>query len=268
MFEANTLPDRDKAQIDALCQRIAAIKAKRFVLISTIAVLADFAGQDDEATTAFQEVTAYGRHRRALEAFCSAHFDDCLILRLPALFGAGLKKNFLFDLLNPVPSMLTAAKMDAALVCVAHKEADVLRQVYHLNNENGMFVLDRAALRSSGVQAQIETAWGANELTAVQFTHPETTFQFYGVDRLWRDIETAWAHDIGVLHLATEPLPASEVHQIVTGHPMPSTGARLHNEDMRSLHTAKWGRVGPYLEDASQISSRVAAFLQQQRSLA
>ena len=102
MFTANRDPDRDRAAIEALTDRLDGVTARRFVLISSIAVLADFAGRDVEGTDAFQEDLAYGRHRRALEAFCEDRFDNCLVVRLPALFGPGLRKNFIFDLMNPV----------------------------------------------------------------------------------------------------------------------------------------------------------------------
>ena len=44
MFEANTLPEQDYEKVAALIERLSAIEAKRFILISSIAVLEDFAG--------------------------------------------------------------------------------------------------------------------------------------------------------------------------------------------------------------------------------
>jgi hypothetical protein len=266
MFEANTFPDRDLEKIEALCRKLAGIRARRFVLVSSIAVLADFAGQDDETTAAFQTELAYGRHRRLLETFCAEHFDGALILRLPALFGAGLKKNFLFDLLNPTPSMLNGAKMEQALAAVSAHDGAVLRQVYSLNPQNGMFVLDRPGLLGSGAQTRIEDALERNALTAVQFTNRDSTFQHYGVDRLWQDVEAASAKGIDVLHLAPEPVVAARIHRLATGREMPETGARVHHEDMRTLHADLRGRGGPYLEDAQEVAARVTAFADGVRS--
>ncbi|OSQ34511.1 hypothetical protein [Thalassospira sp. MCCC 1A01428] len=268
MFEANNFPEYDLQQIKALCHNLASIRARRFVLISSIAVLADFATGDDELTEAFQSELAYGRHRRLLETFCAEHFADTLILRLPALFGAGLKKNFLFDLLNPVPSMLNRAKMEQALGVVSAEDAEILQKVYSLNNQNGMFILNRLGLRKSGIQARIEEAFGQHALTAVQFTNPDSTYQYYGVDRLWEDIESALVGGLDVLHLATEPLVAAQIHRAVMGHEMPKTGARLHHEDMHTLHAELWGRTGPYLENAQQVESRVMAFVRNHRGAA
>jgi hypothetical protein len=83
MFEANRFPERDSERVEGLIAQLGRIRAQRFVLISSIAVLDDFAGGYDETTAAFQTDLAYGRHRRQLEVFCQGHFADCLIVRLP-----------------------------------------------------------------------------------------------------------------------------------------------------------------------------------------
>ena len=268
MFEANTAPDQDLRQIEALCNTLAEVRSRRFVLISSIAVLADFAGGDDESSDAFQTELAYGRHRRLLETFCAEHFAETLIVRLPALYGVGLKKNFLFDFLNPMPSMLNDAKMGQARSVVSAQDAKTLQKVYSLNEKNGMFVLNRADLRASGAQSRIETAFGQQGLTALHFTNPDSTYQYYGVDRLWSDIEAASAQGIGVLHLATEPLAARQIYRAVRGQDMPQTCARLHHEDMHTRHADLWDRSGPYIESAQQVEARVAAFLGNQRAAA
>lgn len=260
MFEANKFPERDEARMRELMQQLSRIGAERFVLISSIAVLADFAGQDDERTDAFQAELAYGRNRRAMEVFCAERFDRCLILRLPALFGHGIKKNFLFDLLNPVPSMLTPARYDAALGALPERLAETLRAVFGWNETVGMHTVDRARLAALPARADLEAALTEKRFAAVQFTHPDSTFQFYGLDALWADIGTCFASGIEVLHLAPEPLRAGDVHKAVTDRTMPETGARIHHEDMRSRHAALWGRTGPYLASAGQVQERLKRF--------
>ena len=266
MFEANTFPDRDLARMQELMDQLSRISASRFVLISSIAVLADFAGQDDESTGAFQTTLAYGRHRRALEAFCAGHFERCLILRLPALHGAGLKKNFLFDLLNPVPSLLAPARFEAAQAALGPDLAAALRAVYGWNETLGMQAVDRAALAASPARGALETALTEAGLAAVGFTHPDSTFQYYDLDRLWADIGICLDAEIAVQHLATEPVRAAEVHLAVTGRAMPETGARLHREDMHTRHAGHWGRSGPYLADAVEVLARIRAFVAGQRA--
>jgi nucleoside-diphosphate-sugar epimerase len=60
MFEANKRPDQDAARIDALIDALHEMRADRFVLISTIAVLDRFDGGYTEADPVYQESTPYG----------------------------------------------------------------------------------------------------------------------------------------------------------------------------------------------------------------
>lgn len=265
MLEANRAPERDKAQIDALIARLERVKAERFVLVSSIAVLADFAGRDDEGSTAFQHDLAYGRHRRALEAFVETRFPASLIVRLPALFGAGLRKNFLFDLLNPVPSMLTAEKRDALVRALDGELAAWLAALYAPDAATGLLKLDRAAFDADPRRAALEAALDAMGATATQFHHRETTYQYYPIDRLWQDIGIALAAGLSRLHLAPEPLAAAAIHARLTGRAMPETPARLHREDMRTRHAALWGADGPYQFTAADTLESLAAFFASQR---
>ena len=265
MVEANTAPDRDKARIDGLIDHLAQVQTRQFVLISSVAVLAEFAGQDDEDTQAFQTELAYGRNRRALEVFCADHFERCLILRLPALFGPGLKKNFLFDMLNPVPSKLTPARMEATHEVLKGAQKDVLAQVYGWDEAVQMYRLDRAVLGATPERAALEDTLKAAELSAIGFTHPTSTYQFYNLARLTHDIEAACTQGLEVLHLAVEPIAAGDIHLAVTGQTMPQTNARIHHEDMRSKHAALRGRDGPYLDDRDSILNDLRAFFSAMR---
>jgi hypothetical protein len=265
MLEANRAPERDEAAIDALIARLDSVHAERFVLISTIAVLADFAGGFDESTQTFQQTLAYGRHRRALEAFVEDRFPGSLIVRLPALFGAGLRKNFLFDLMNPVPAMLTEAKRNALVQALEGGLADWLARLYAPDDATGLLKLDRAALNADPRRAALEAALDALGATATQFHHRETTYQYYAIDRLWQDIGIALAAGLTHFHLAPEPLSASAIHARLTGRPMPETTARLHREDMRTAHAALWGAEGPYQFSAAATLDHLAAFFAGQR---
>lgn len=268
MVEANRAPDRDRAQIDALIARLDTVRAERFVLISSIAVLADFAGGDDEGTCAFQEERAYGRHRRALEAFVEARFAHSLIVRLPALFGEGLRKNFIFDLLNPVPSLLTEAKRDALAGAVGPALGDWVRGLYAPDAATGLLRLDRAALDADARRAALEEAVAASGASATQFHNPATTYQYYDTARLWQDIGIALGAGLTHLHLAAEPLTAAAIHRRLTGRAMPETPAALHREDMRTRHADLWGAEGPYQFGAAATLDALAAFFARQRAAA
>jgi hypothetical protein len=260
MLEANRAPERDRAAIEGLIARLETVRAERCVLISSIAVLADFAGGDDEATDRFQQNLAYGRHRRMLEAFVEAHFPQSLIMRLPALFGPRLRKNFLFDLMNPVPAMLPAERHAALVAAVGPGLAEWAGALYAPDPATGLLKLDRARLDADPRRSALERAVEQEGFAAVRFHHPDTTYQYYGIDRLWHDISIALKAGLTHIHLVSEPLRAADIHLRLTGRPMPETSARLHQEDMRTRHAALWGASGPYQFSAPAKLERLADF--------
>lgn len=97
---ANKEPEKDLAGIQALKDRLQTIQADRFVLVSTVDVYPspiDVTEADEPDAAAAQP---YGRHRLELERWVAERFPTVSVVRLPALFGPGLKKNILFDLMN------------------------------------------------------------------------------------------------------------------------------------------------------------------------
>ena len=96
-WKANRDPDGDLAGIERLITVLHDVRARSFVLVSTVDVFENPVDVDESASADAHH--AYGRHRRLLEALC-AHQFPTLIARLPALFGPGLKKNAVFDLLH------------------------------------------------------------------------------------------------------------------------------------------------------------------------
>lgn len=268
MLTANRTPERDLAQIEGLIARLEQVRAERFVLISTIAVLADFAGGDDEGTAAFQESLAYGRHRRMLEAFVESHFAQGLIIRLPALFGRGLVKNFVFDLMNPVPSMLSPEKHAALTAQLGPALGAWVAGLYAPDAATGLLKIDRTALNRDARRVALEDAVTAMGASATQFHHRETTYQYYPIDRLWQDIGIALEAGLTHLHLAPEPLTAAVIHEALIGRPMPETSARLHREDMHTRHAALWGAAGPYQFAAAATLGRLAEFFASERTMA
>lgn len=98
---ANQEPAQDRAAIAALLAVLETVRAGRFVLISTIDVYPDPSQPLDEtATLEGLANQPYGRHRLEVEQFVASRFPDHAVVRLPALFGEGLKKNALYDLLH------------------------------------------------------------------------------------------------------------------------------------------------------------------------
>jgi len=97
---ANKNPEEDWEKIAALVDVLKTTTANKFVLISTIDVYASTQKLDESFDCHGIPNHAYGTNRLRFEEFCRTHFSHCQIVRLPGLFGAGLKKNVIFDLMN------------------------------------------------------------------------------------------------------------------------------------------------------------------------
>jgi len=201
---ANREPDADRAAIAALTETLAKARIGRFVLISTIDVYPDSASREDEsADLAGRTNHAYGRHRLELEEWVRERHPEALIVRLPALYGRGLKKNAIYDLLND-------------------------NQVGNIN--------------------------------------PAGVFQWYGLARLARDLETARAAKLKLVNLFTAPIAMSEI--VATHFPAASVGlsrqpAPLY--DLRTRHAALFGGGGNYIESADEVRAGIAAYVKSVR---
>jgi hypothetical protein len=101
-WKANQNPEADRATIEQLKSHLEHVTCRRFVLISTVDVYDASFPQDEEPDCCPNAYAThpYGRHRREFEVWCKATFPDVYIFRLPALFGHGLKKNALYDLIH------------------------------------------------------------------------------------------------------------------------------------------------------------------------
>ncbi|KUP94613.1 sugar nucleotide-binding protein [Tritonibacter horizontis] len=99
-WRANKEPDQDRANIASLMEVLSTISARRFVQISTIDVFKTPVNVDETTDPIQQGLHAYGLHRLELERFIATDFPKVTTLRLPGLFGRGLKKNIIFDLMH------------------------------------------------------------------------------------------------------------------------------------------------------------------------
>ena len=98
-WRSNKFPEEDKHQIDLLWGHLKTVSVKRVILVSTIDVYGDTSA-GDENTDIDQSIShSYGLHRHEFEKQLQSEFKTHVI-RLPGLYGSGLKKNIIFDYLN------------------------------------------------------------------------------------------------------------------------------------------------------------------------
>lgn len=257
MFLANADPEADLAVMRAARENIRQIAPKRLVLISSIAVLADSRGvYEDSPVQDTEGLPAYGKNRLQLERWVREDFPDALIVRLPALYGAGIRKNFLFDLHTITPAMLRPEKYSELAA-----KSPLVKSAYTLA-DNGFYKLNATA-----DPAALRAFFAANDFNALAFTDARSRYQFYNLGRLWSDMEAARAADVKLLHLCTPPVSAAEVYTAVTGK------ADWHNElpkppfdyDLRSRHAALLGGSGDYLCTKQQELDDITRFMRSWR---
>lgn len=98
---ANKNPEEDTTIIDSIKSILKTMKIKKIILISTIDVYEYTDSENNEDYDCdFCNNHTYGSNRYLFEIFIKNTFDDFHIIRLPGLFGKGLKKNIIYDLIN------------------------------------------------------------------------------------------------------------------------------------------------------------------------
>lgn len=175
----NKNPEQDRAQIDTLLSAIQEIETKRFILISTVDVYPTPFGVDEDS-----EISPinhpYGTNRYFAEQRIRSLFPECYhIVRLPGLFGSGLKKNVIYDLL-------------------------------YNNNVNTI--------------------------------NPLSSFQYYNLEHIWRDIRITIDHNIPVMNLTTEPIATHDIAKkyFQTLVLTPQQGSPSIHYDVRSKYVSLW----------------------------
>lgn len=95
----NTHAADDLAEIDDFLTLLGSVDAAKLVMISTVCVYPGGTSPDESTPLSAEGLTPYGANRLHMEQELAEHFDT-LILRLPQLYGIGLKKGIVYDLLN------------------------------------------------------------------------------------------------------------------------------------------------------------------------
>jgi hypothetical protein len=89
----------DLAEIDNYIALLSDVDAAQLVLISTVCIYPGRTSPDESTPLSAAGLTPYGANRLHMEQNLCERFNT-LTLRLPQLYGAGLKKGIVYDLLN------------------------------------------------------------------------------------------------------------------------------------------------------------------------
>jgi hypothetical protein len=254
-FLANSDPGKDFNSIENAIENIKKINPKKIILISTVDVYPTPIHVDETEDLSNTDNQAYGKNRLYLEHWVEANFKDHLIVRLPALFGTNLRKNFIYDLIQIIPAMLNEKKF-AEL-----SQDNPLLNDYYTRQENTFYKLNPI---SDLERKQLKQKFHDLNFTALNFTDSRGVFQFYNLDHLWHDIEIALDNHIKKLNLATEPVSVNEIYTAVFNKP-------FNNEilpvapmyDFHTIYSKHFGGLKNYIRSKEIILADIKKFIAQ-----
>ena len=247
-FLANSDPAADKRYAEEALNNIRRMAPKKLVLISTVDVYKTPNEVDETTPIDTDGLHPYGYHRYLLEEWVKQEVADCHILRLPGLFGKGMKKNFIYDMMTLVPSMLKKQKYEELV-----SEEQLVARCYQLQS-NGFFKL---CAQEDDLE-KLRNFFESNDFNSLSFTDSRAVYQFYDLRNLWADINTALENDIRLLNISSEPVSAAELFRYVRG-------TEFINEispspvfyDWRSVHAEIFGGSNGYIYKKDEILSAV-----------
>ena len=253
MYLANNFPEKDKEIIENAKINIKKINPKITVLISTIAVYDNPVGANENTVIDEENLTAYGKHRLFLENFVENHCENHLILRLPALYGKNIKKNFIYDYINIIPALLTYQKFEELTA------KDDLIKDYYFRENNGFYKCCEINDNNRDVLKQYFKNMG---FSALNFTDSRSVYQFYNLANLAEHIDKALNLGIKKLNLATEPISVQELYKYLSGKDFENELDKPpFNYDYRTIYAEKFGGENGYIFNKQTVMRDIKEFV-------
>ncbi|MBS5316737.1 MAG: NAD(P)-dependent oxidoreductase [Clostridiales bacterium] len=260
-FLANKYPEQDLEAIQQLIDILKQVECKKFVLISTIDIYKNPIGVDETTPIELKNLHPYGRNRYYMEEFVRNHYKDYLIVRLPALFGKGLKKNFIYDMIHKIPSMIMSEKYNELLSQATEGQRKLLEFNYVANNQGNWVLKDDLDLNN---QSLLREALEQLGFTSLVFTDCRSRFPFYDLSNLQDDIDMALKNHIKELNIAVEPISAQEVAKECFNIEFSNMidGRTPIYYDIKSIHTKQLSGDNGYLYSKQDTIQAIQRFLQ------
>jgi len=252
-YLANKDPDGDLQNMHLAFHHIRRIKPKYVVLISTIDVFVNSDGADEDSPAVTDGLTPYGKNRFLLETMVEASGIPHSVIRLPGLFGEGIKKNFIYDLIHIIPHTLTEQKF--LELC----QAGLGIAQYYENTMPGFYNCKALTETEKTALKEIFIKGG---FTALHFTDSRGVFQFYNLNYIWEHIQRAVYTNLKRLHLAVEPVSISEIYKTVKNQEFYNEIAKeppLYN--FRTKHAAAFGGSHGYLFSKDKVLEDISRFI-------
>jgi len=252
-FLANSDPKSDMVIIENAIENIKHINPKRLVLISTIDVFKSPCNCDENTSIQENDLHTYGYNRYQLEKWCIENIANCHILRLPGLFGKNIKKNFIYDLIHILPSVLNESRFNE----FSAKEAII--NCSYIKQDNGFYKLKTI---TKNERADLIEAFARLNFSALNFTDSRAIFQFYNLIYLWSHIEFVIKNDVQLLHLAVEPVSACELYSFINGENfINEIDNNPPHYDFKSIYADRLSGDDGYIFNKQQVLTEIKKFI-------
>lgn len=259
MFLANKDPEADLQLIIDASKNIEKIIPKKLVLISTIAVYPRTDNANEDTFICKDELTAYGANRLYLERWVEENIGDYLIVRLPAIYGENLKKNFIYDYIHIIPTMLTSTKYGELI-----SKNRELEEYYELQ-KNGFYKCKNLTIEE---EKRLRILFLSLGFTALSFTDSRSIYQFYDLKNLWNHIQIALDYGISKLNISTPPISASEVYRELSGKQFVNELEKPpYNYDIHTKFFELFGGVDGYIMTKEQEMEEIVNFVRKREGI-
>lgn len=255
-YLANNFPEKDYALIEEAEQNLERIRPQKLVLISTVDVYQNPDGVNEDTEILTEGLQAYGADRYCLERWVREYYPSALIIRLPGLFGTNLKKNFIYDFIHRIPFMVKEEKFQE--FSSRFPELDK----YYERQDNGFYRCRQLDIEE---ERYVKKVFEQLNFSALSFTDSRSIFQFYPLERLWKDIQTALSVGIRLWNPATEPVSASELYRYLTGMDFVNErSGKPSFYDCRTKYAEYFGGQGGYIMSKQQVLEEIRKFVEKE----
>lgn len=253
-FLADNNPDADRREIENAVENIRRIHPSRLVLISTVDVFRKPINCDEDTLVNTDGISPYGLNRYKFELLSAEIIDDCYIVRLPGLFGKNMKKNFIYDMLHIIPSMLNQDKFEK------FSAQEPLISECYAPLMNGFY----KCVCKDEEKNELKRAFERLHFSALNFTDSRAVFQFYNISCLWRHIQTAMQNNIKLLHLAVEPLSVKDIYAAVKRESFANEYAlpeKIPHYDFKTKYAELFGGGEGYIFNKQKVLQDILDFV-------
>jgi len=252
-FLANANPNADYDLVLEAEKNIDYINPKKLVLISTIDVFKTPVGVDENSVIDTEGLNAYGYNRYRLENWVRKNYSDALIIRLPGLFGKNIKKNFIYDFINVIPSMLRPEKIEELSL-----RNESLKE-YYVKQNNGFYKVKPLDVAEKD---NLKRKFRKLGFSALNFTDSRSCYQFYNLSRLWNDIQIALDANLTLWHPATEPVSAGELYEYLTGETFVNEVASVPARyDYKTVYAELFDGKNGYIDFKNSVMKQIEKFV-------